>query len=43
MCRRLLSLWHAPYGYKGRIAGRDKGQIGRLMLIVETDDVISLS
>ena len=33
MCGRLLSLWHASYGYKGRVAGRDKGKLWRLMLI----------
>ena len=33
MCGRLLSLWHALYGYGGRAAGRDKGKLGRLMLI----------
>ena len=33
MCGRLLSLWHASYGYRGRVAGRDKGKLGRLMLI----------
>ena len=33
MCRRLLSLWHASHGYRGRVAGRNKGKLGRLMLI----------
>ena len=33
MCGRLLSLWHASYGYRGRVAGRDKGKLGRLMLV----------
>ena len=33
MCTRLLNLWHASYGYRGRVAGRDKGKLGRLMLI----------
>ena len=33
MCGRLLSLWHASYGYRGRVTGRDKGKMGRLMLI----------
>ena len=31
MCGRLLNLWHASYGY-GRVAGRDKGKLGRLTL-----------
>ena len=25
MCGRLLRLWHALYGYGGRVAGRDEG------------------
>ena len=25
MCGRLLRLWHASYGYEGRVAGRDGG------------------
>ena len=33
MCGRLLSLWHASCVYRGRVAGRDKGKLGRLMLI----------
>ena len=33
MCGRLLSLWHASYGYRGKAAGRDKGKLGRLMSI----------
>ena len=33
MCGKLLSLWHNLYGYRGRVAGRDKGILGRLMLI----------
>ena len=37
MCGKLLSLllglWHASYGYRGRVAGRDKGKTARLMLI----------
>ena len=33
MCGRLLSLWHASYGYRGRVAGKGKGKLGRLMLI----------
>ena len=33
MCERLLSLWHASYGYRCRVAGRDKGTLGRLILI----------
>ena len=33
MCGRLLGLWHASYGYGGRIAGRDEGKLGRFMLI----------
>ena len=30
---RLLSLWHASYGYKGKVAGRVKGKLGGSMLI----------
>ena len=33
MCVRLLSLWHASYGYRGRVAGKGKGKLERLMLI----------
>ena len=33
MCGRRLSLWHASYGYRGTVAGRDKGKLRRLMLI----------
>ena len=33
MCVRLLSLWHASYGYRGRVAGRDKIKLGWLVLI----------
>ena len=33
MCGRLLSLWYASYGYRGRVAGRDKWKLGRLILI----------
>ena len=33
MCERILSLWHASYGYRGRVAGRDKGKLERLMLL----------
>ena len=33
MCGMLLSLWHASYGYRGRVTSRDKGKLGRLMLI----------
>ena len=33
MCGRLLSLRPASYGYRGRVAGRDTGKLGRLMLI----------
>ena len=33
MCGRLLRLWHASYGYRDRVAGRDKGKMARLMLI----------
>ena len=25
MCGRLLRLWHASYGYRGRVASRDEG------------------
>ena len=25
MCESLLRLWHASYGYGGRVAGRDEG------------------
>ena len=32
MCGRMLRLWHASYGYGGRVAGRDEG-MGRLVLI----------
>ena len=30
---RLLRLWHALYGNGDRVAGRDKGKRGRLVLI----------
>ena len=37
MCGRLLSLllglWHASYGYRGRVAGRDRVTLERLMLV----------
>ena len=37
MCGRLLSLlqglWYASYGYRGRVAGRDKETLWRLLLI----------
>ena len=33
MCGRLLSLWDASYGYKDRVASRDKGTLGRSVLI----------
>ena len=33
MCERLLRLWHSSYGYGDRVAGRDKGKLGRLVLI----------
>ena len=33
MCGRLLSLGHASYGYRVRVAGKDKGKLGRLILI----------
>ena len=33
MCGRRLGLWHASYGYRGKVAGRDKGKLSRLMLI----------
>ena len=33
MCVRLLSLWHASYEHRGRVAGRDKGKLGRLILM----------
>ena len=33
MCGRLLSLSHASYVYRGGVAGRDRGKLGRLMLI----------
>ena len=33
MCERLLSLWHTSYGYRGRVAGRNKGKLRRLVLI----------
>ena len=33
MCGRLLSLWHASYGYTDRVANRDNGKLGRLVLI----------
>ena len=32
-CERLLSLWHASYGYGGRVAGRNKGKLGLLVSI----------
>ena len=28
LCGIMLSLWHASYGYRGRVAGRDKGNWG---------------
>ena len=31
LCGRLVSLWHASYGYRDRVAGRDKGKFGRLV------------
>ena len=33
MCGRLLSLRYASYGYRDRVAGRDKGKLGPLVLI----------
>ena len=37
MCGRLLSLllglWYASYEYRGRVAGRDKETLGRLILV----------
>ena len=33
MFGRLLSLCHASYGYRGRVAGSDKQKLGLLMLI----------
>ena len=38
MCGRLLRLWHASYGYGGRVAGRDEGNgavdVDRYTLVV---------
>ena len=33
MCVRLLSLGHASYGYRGRVAGKDTGKLKGLILI----------
>ena len=33
MCGRLLSLWYPSHGYRSRFADRDKGKLGRLMLM----------